>query len=408
MKKTKVLIYGPGACDEIITTIGLKPDGVEVTINQEFKFNSLDEYDYIFLDFKTFQHRGEFYKTEQDLFLKRSIDFLKKGKTLVFLFFEKINVQGSIGASFLKQYTYAEDFPFVRHQSNLKRGEFKTYFDLWGSTKGFFSVNDVEERESMDVISEIDRSPISFSTEFFSGAVMFFPMQKNPSDINKMFKVLIDSVITYSTKIKSQLPDWARIPIFEEEKILFEKITELEKEIVETDRKYQNFQHLKALSFKSEYALHNEVPDFIQNHLEVNVFRHEKYQEDFWILNEKKEKSAICEIKSAVKGFKKSMIYNLINHRDEHELPETYPGLLVVNVNLNAASWQDKLVPISPQDIRLASSENILISRVEDLLQLWYLKIKGKITKEEIFCLLTQNSGWLKVVSGSMPLIVKE
>ncbi|MCJ7533617.1 MAG: hypothetical protein MUO64_21655 [Anaerolineales bacterium] len=119
--------------------------------------------------------------------------------------------------------------------------------------------------------------------------------------------------------------------------------------------------------------------------------------EDFWLLNDKNEKAVIVEVKSMVKGFKKSAIFSLYNHREENKIDESFPALLIVNCNLQAGSWNDKDRQIDKQDYEVAAQNNILILRVEDLVRLWDAVNKGKLKPEEVLALFTSKKGWLQV-----------
>ena len=157
------------------------------------------------------------------------------------------------------------------------------------------------------------------------------------------------------------------------------------------------FEEAKAILFQSKYALERTVPDFIQNRLNIQTFRDEKHKEDFWILNQEAGKTIIAEVKSAIKGFKKSMVYDLFNHRDENNLDESFPALLVANCNLQAGAWEDKDRIIDKQDYQVAAQNNILILRVEDLVRLWESMRNGIHSQKEIYELLISENGWLEV-----------
>ena len=93
----------------------------------------------------------------------------------------------------------------------------------------------------------------------------------------------------------------------------------------------------------------------------------------------------------------KSAIFSLYNHRETNGLDETFPAVLIVNCNLQAGSWKEKDRPIDKPDFQVATKNNILIVRIEDLLRLWDLMQIEKITSEEIFNLFFHEKGWLQV-----------
>ena len=48
-----------------------------------------------------------------------------------------------------------------------------------------------------------------------------------------------------------------------------------------------------------------------------------------WLLNVKKSMVMIGEMKSYLKGAKVSAVYSVLTHKDEHELSEDFPALLI-------------------------------------------------------------------------------
>lgn len=156
------------------------------------------------------------------------------------------------------------------------------------------------------------------------------------------------------------------------------------------------YQEAKSLLVANEHDLEVAVPKFISAQLGIPTETEEKFLEDFWLLNGKKEKIAICEIKSVAKGFKKSSIYDVYNHREKYDLPDTFPALLFVNCNLQAGSWVKKNVPIQKDDYEIAVKNHVLIIRIEDLVQIWNLLATKVTTLEAVAKLLTTETGWLE------------
>ncbi len=157
------------------------------------------------------------------------------------------------------------------------------------------------------------------------------------------------------------------------------------------------YEEAKSLLFESQYTLERKVPDFISQKLGIATTRTEEYVEDFWVMNANDERVITGEVKSIVKGFKKSAIFSLYNHREARGLDESVPAMLVVNPNLQAGSWSEKDRPIDKQDYEVAAQNGILILRIEDLIRLWVAKTRGLVTTEEILILWITKKGWLRV-----------
>jgi hypothetical protein len=106
-----------------------------------------------------------------------------------------------------------------------------------------------------------------------------------------------------------------------------------------------------------------------------------------------------------LKDLKVVPFFSLYNHREENKLQESFPGLLIVNCNLQAASWKEKDRVIDKQDFQIAAQNNILILRVEDLLRIWDAVRKEKLPAEDVLSLFRSKKGWLQV---SQDLQIKE
>lgn len=421
MEKHQILIFGDktfGGCP-----LNISSDLFETTFqgfpSVDFRnLKRLSNYSFIILDYAVFERGNSVYEKEQEIFEKQLFEVLTKGATVVFLHYDekvprydqyncnggymneedkKELLQLQIGFRFLDIFSIK---PFrinqPIHWGKPERTEFKNFLDKWGSSKNAFVT--YGKVGFGDLIQSIEESALSFSNDFRNGTLIYLPCQRNyqnTTDLTEMFQTMIDNLITYTTRLRTQIPDWAQEPFFNEEEFLFKELQGAQKQIEKIEKSIEPYNSAKSLTFSSEYKLQKEVPEFLKKYLGLNILQDETYNEDFWILDSANNKIAICEVKSYVKGFRKSGVYDTYNHREFYKLEESFPAILFVNLNLNSASWKQKLSPIAPQDYKIATSNNILILRVEDLLFLWDAFKKKKVSKDEIIKLLTSNIGWL-------------
>lgn len=420
MDKHKVLVFGCRTFGNYMPII--KSDIFDITF-QRFpeewgNHKRASNYSIIVLDYCTFYDGVSVHKEAQEIFEKELFEALDKGATICFLHYDeeiprfdqynhklagmdedslKHLLEWQIGLRFLYHLSIKparNDRPI--HWGKLKRTEFKNYFDKYGSGKNFFKHYD--ENTFGDIIYYISDYAIGFSEDFSRGMIIYLPCQRNFSNMDELtnlFKILIDNLVTYITRKRTGLPDFAKEPFFEEETTLYTNLGSLEQKVLDIKNSLKPFYAAKALAFASEYELQKSVPEFLNEKFEILTLQNETYNEDFWLLDSNNKNIAICEIKSYIKGFSKSGVYDIFNHREHYKLEESFPAILFVNMNLNAAGWKQKLSPIAPQDYQIATSNNVLIIRVEDLLFMWDALKKGKITKDEIVKILTTNKGWL-------------
>lgn len=374
----------------------------------------------VILDYQAFKS-GSADPHLQDIFEKQMFEALDAGVTFCFVHYDEPvptydpygfstghMEQGSIDKCRATQIGFRWLVPFsirpARHDNpivwgDIKRNVFKSFLDRWGASRNFFSA--YNEGEFADTIVDAGEGvALGFALNSRKGRLIFLPFQRNftsREEITNALHSLIDCLLTYLTKSLVEVPEWAAAPFFKEEITIKETCDELEQRLEATRALLQPFEEAKAILFQQEYTLERTVPAFIQTHLGIKTLRDETHKEDFWILNERDEKTAIAEVKSVVKGFKKKMIYDLYTHRDENKLDESFPALLVANCNLQAGSWKDKDRVIDKQDYQVAAQNNVLILRVEDLVRLWESTREGIHTSEEIYNLLMSNRGWLEV-----------
>ncbi len=423
MDKHKVLVFGSKTFGERIPNI--KSDIFDVTFQlfpEEWNSHKrASNYSIIILDYCVFQSKGSVYREAQEIFEKELVEALGRGSTACFLHYDEDEPESDnynpddgymnkesmeaplayqIGFRFLHSFSIRpQQLNSLIHNQKLIRTEFKNFFDKWGTSKNIFTpYRDGNFDDIICYVPGIRDNAVAFSNDFKHGFVIYLPCQRNFSNMNEiteLFKTLIDNLITYITRKRTELPEYAKEPFFEEEIRLYTDLQKAKETVKNIENNLEPYYIAKVLAFSSEYELQKLVPKFLNEEFGIPTLQNETYNEDFWLLDLDSKKIAICETKSYVKGFSKSGIYDIFNHREHHKLDESFSAILFVNVNLNAAGWKQKLSPIAPQDYQVATSNNVLVVRVEDLLFMWDAFKKGKITKEEIVKIITTNKGWL-------------
>lgn len=379
----------------------------------------LADYSLVILDYSAFDAGGA-HPREQDIFEKLLEEALSAGTAVCFVHYdekalnEDYNFHNSVGGETKRHFRIFQiGFRLLEYFSitpysipdrilsgNVGRNEFKVFLERWGASHNYFGLS-YGGNQFDDVISGLnERMALGFVLKSFKGELFYLPFQRDFSraqDILEGLRTLIDCLLTYMVRSRAALPEWASEPFFREEDSIRAACRELEQRLEETRALLGPFEQAKAILFQREYTLERTVPAFIQSHLGINTLRDEKHKEDFWILDEQGEKRVIAEVKSALKGFRKSMIYDLYNHRDENGLEESFPALLVANCNLQAGGWKDKDRVIDKQDYQVAAQNNILILRTEDLVRLWESIRDGIRSIEQVYELFVSQKGWLEV-----------
>lgn len=125
--------------------------------------------------------------------------------------------------------------------------------------------------------------------------------------------------------------------------------------------------------------------------------RAESFHEDFWITNGTDD-LAICEAKGIGTNVRREHINQVDDHRSRLELePEALPGLLVVNIFRGSDDLVRRQTPLSPEVIRHAVRQNVLVLRTWDLYKMLGRSWSHDSTGAEFLSRLTEGGGWLEV-----------
>lgn len=434
-EKHRVLIFGQRTCGP--KALNINPDFCDVELilfpyGYE-RLKNLSDYTLVVLDYSAFlaEDRTSVYGKEQEVFEKQMLQASDSGTCFCILHYDEMvpehdryaDQQGymdergiencrrlQVGFRWLQKFDIRPlrlDSPFI--SGELRRNEFKRYIDRWGASKNAF--RPYGQGSFSDIIVGLEKEyALAFALDVRRGKLIYLPCQRDfsrPQVLTNAFTILVDSLITYLTKSRMELPEWARIPIFDEEEKLAKEKADVESTLLEYQDKLDAFYSAKQLLFQSEYGLEEALPRFLQEQCDIPVEREETYKEDLWLLDPEGNKVVICEVKSYVKGFKKSGLFHLYNHRESYGLDESFPAVLFVNAHLNAASWEQKDRPIDKQDYKEAANKHILILRIEDVLFAWQALREGIIDPNGLLRIFRDEVGWLKFNRDKSWRIVK-
>lgn len=422
LKKHKVLLFGEKIYGPQKLALSIDYCEVEfIAFPSEYnKLPRLANYDLVILDYSAFcGSNGERYFHEQEIFEKQMLDALENKTCFCILHYNEMTPsfdqfgegcmnETEIDSCKIFQIGFGWLYNFnirpvpadsVIPLSCVERNEFKAYQEKYGASRNVFKP--YKNGKFGDIIFSLkDGYALGFSISVRKGKILYLPCQRDFARISYMedcLATLINSSLTYIQRSFKEIPAWAKTPIFSNEKHLSSEMSELQKKVKKVEISIEQYQLAKQLVFLSEYDFEEAVSQFFDSHLKIPILRNEQYKEDFWILDSQSKKIVIVETKSYSRGFKKSSIYSLYNHRESYNLDESFPAILIANAHLNAASWKEKIRPIDPQDYNLASKDNILLLRIEDLLFLWNSIDKGIYSKEKLISLILNEKGWAEV-----------
>ncbi len=426
ISKHKVLLFGRKLFSDYESRI-YSHSNADIDVipfpDEYYDLKRLANYTLVVTDYAPFHDQRGVHKEQQNIFDKLAVEALEAGTTICFVHYDEVvprEDQYSHSTGYMDEDDCTElkesqlgfrilsklsirplraDQPFLT--STIKRGVFQPFLSKWGASHNCFMT--YEDGKFDDIIVGPSEYPMGFSMQARRGLIIFLPFQrdfKREKDLLQGIHTLLDCLLTYITKMQETLPDWSTTSFFKEEELLYKEYQQIEEDLQRKSDEIKPFAVAKQLLCQAEYKLEQTVPDFIQEHLGIKTERGDHYAEDFWILNDSGERIAICEVKSHVKGCKRSSIYSIFSHRDTNKLDNTFPAILFVNHHIQTASWAAKDRPINKEDYQVAAKDNILVLRIEDLVRLWAAKRNGLISSDALLITLTTSKGWLKVDSS--------
>jgi len=181
-----------------------------------------------------------------------------------------------------------------------------------------------------------------------------------------------------------KVPDWIDDFKVGNEKEFCENLEIYKRKLEEIHMELNELARYKAILYLKHDELIEPVMGIL-NSVDIKTFREEKFEEDFWICDGEGVKKIICEVKGTKNNIARKHINNLDNHREMNELGDDFPALLISNTFAEAESISEKNREISPDIIKHAINNNILIMRSLDLINAYSLITKGYLASSDFF-----------------------
>lgn len=254
-------------------------------------------------------------------------------------------------------------------------------------------------------ITEMTKKLIGGMINVGEGKLLILPALKIGNDFKIIYDLIKKTEKSPESKSLSE-PIWVNSIYVSNECDLKENLNILANNLNEIKSQITKISFFKSVL----YLKHDELIDpilAIFSHLDISSFREEKYEEDFFICDDNNEKIIICEVKGTKNNIARKYVNNLDNHRDMNGLPADFPALLIVNTFAEANSLKEKDLPISPDIIKHAVNNNVIVMRTLDLLNVINLIEANQLTKEDFLNLIKEKAGWIKVNSNNFEMITK-
>lgn len=306
-----------------------------------------------------------------------------------------------LGGKFLKDEGLVEGTASLCNDLVPVAERLSPFIRRFSSSEFYFQYSD-ENKQFKHVICCLDNDTkrvCGFALEI--GRSLLYVLPVNP--------VAIDQKLLYNTLSECLLSDCeARLvpqasPIlesfqFEVEKPLRQKKQKVLASLEQIDEAIAKHQEPKDILFLRDDPLADRLPQWLANYFEIRTRRHDEYVEDFWLLGEGGNEVAICEAKGLSSNVKREYITQLVQHREQRDLPDDFPSILFANTFAEANSVKDKdRQRIGKLEYQKAVKNHVLIVRTLDLVRMLDLVWQKKLDISKIRELLLSETGWLKV-----------
>lgn len=290
----------------------------------------------------------------------------------------------------------------------LYRNEYKKYSDDYGVCQTYFDI---------PFYKEIDIKKIFGLRNGFTGAIInerifILPCHAPDKDENatkKLFSTLALALYENISKLSTEIPSWINEGIiFPEEKKVLDKMHHLSIEIDKVKIDLNFYKIFKGCLAFSGNALVESIATIFESFFKMHVIKNEQFIEDLMLCTaqEGKDKTiALVEIKGVNSGIKREHINQADSHRERLGLQSNSPTLLIVNTKMDATNFEEKELEVAHEQIKKAVTDNVLIIRTLDLINVIYLIENEVMTRDDFIKLIQSASGWMKTTKTAYEII---
>lgn len=299
-----------------------------------------------------------------------------------------------------------------RHKSfaaaTTRQPEFTEYVDRFGTSyvEFFFprSNNGAIDESFVPLITSGNNV---FGFEYCSQLfVLPSPFPNNEAQLDEIVSTATKAVVAYRERISTNLPEWVEQFRFTVESDWRIKATELSNQLANAKAAIQAYHEFKGLLCFQSSPLVDLVSKTLKRFFDIELTIDEKFIDDA-TLKSGDITMAVFEIKGVTSNFVRKHVNQIDSHRERLGLSHSVPGILIGNTLMNATDLKGKAERPHPDIIQKAVTDNVLMIRTLDLLNLANSVESGTVDKAELKKIMLTQSGWLNAETG-VPIIVVE
>jgi hypothetical protein len=317
-------------------------------------------------------------------------------------------VVGSAAQKSLGYKVLAEDFSIGFNPTELSNEFTKVnpYFDHFLKNHGFTSVGFIVPQTGageIDVIARLkkDGRAAAVARKQGRGMLIIVPAQPQTLELD-FFADLADGCLNYIRAKTTDIPVYVEEFHFAEEQPIVKELEALNAQLLKIKKKFGDFTEKKDILGLDEVALHHRLPAWFEKYLELDIDASRNGDGPHFYLAQGGKRVAIGEIKSTAENVKREHLTKLRLRREEAELADDYPSVLIVNTFTGAESLANKDQRVESRECAKAGQDHIVILRTIDLLRVLDLPNNKQ---QEFKKLLLTAAGWLKVGAAGVDVV---
>jgi hypothetical protein len=193
------------------------------------------------------------------------------------------------------------------------------------------------------------------------------------------------------------------IPLANEAELRAE-LEQVSTRMVEIESELSGMERMKAILYKTDFDLQDEVSHFLNDFLGVPTRPEASNREDFWLLDDEGMEVVIGEVKGSGKqNVDRGDVGALLWHRKTaletmlpNAKPDTFPALLVVNTFHRKQTREERDIPPPHDIVKAAAESHVLIVRTLDLVRALDIKLRED-DPPDVRGAALDGGGWLAV-----------
>ncbi|MGH7847837.1 MAG: hypothetical protein ACREQW_22065 [Candidatus Binatia bacterium] len=360
-------------------------------------------------------HKWPLLERERQIF-----DLLRKGKWVCFLvgkitdeISQGIDSQSIDDTDLCKRLLNA--FNISRHhrynlaipaRRRTRDSEFESYVRDYGRPTTVLELPHVQPIERRVLVELTNNAVVGIE---FEDQVFFLPFsppdKKWPTAVSVVKSVAL-AISQYRRQRIIEIPSWVDEMRFRSEEALYLQINSLLEKVNRLESQLESWRDYKAILTTSGIPLRSRIVAILESFFELKVDWIEGHHEEAIIKGDDGSPLVIFESRSTNGDIENAWIDQLSSNRRNQGLPQSIPGVLLINTDRSLRLVERRLEKTIPEDqVQYAKMLNVLLVRTIDLLFLMQQLENDVRRKERLMELFSSGGGWLKADKESYRVV---